>query len=333
MKKIFKIIICLFFVLLILFVYYYFFAKAKEVENITWGVNFSKEYAVFLGTDWKESYLAILDDLKAKDIKLLVQWNSVEKDKDKLDFSDTDWQISKAKDYGADVIYVLGMKTGRWPECHVPNWADGLDKEKQQQEILDFVEKTVLRYKDEKSIVAWQAENEPFYNFGICPWYDDEFVKKEVELIKSLDPLRPIIVSDTGEQSFWLKPAKIGDIIGITMYRKVWVHITDDLGFYYSFPLPAVSYFDRAQIIKALYGKKVINVELQAEPWVSSVSDNSLLQQGGSMNLDQFRDNINYAKKSGLDTFYLWGAEWWYYMKEKHNDRSIWNEARDLLKI
>lgn len=330
MNKIFKIAILIFLLLLLSASYYFFIAKAPEAKNITWGVNFSKEYTKFLGLDWKKVYLAILDDLRAKHIKLMIQWDGIEGEKDIFNFQDTDWQIERAKEYGATVIYVVGMKTGRWPECHLPDWADSLTKEQQQKEVLEYVEKTVLRYKDQKSIIAWQAENEPLYVFGICPWYDEEFLKREVALIKNLDPSRPVIVSDSGEQSFWLKAANIGDIIGITMYRKVWVHITDDFGFYYDFPLPAISYFDRAQIIKGLFGKEVINIELQAEPWVSNVSDNSLLKQESTMNVNQFRSNVNYAKKSGLDTFYFWGTEWWYYMKEKNNNSAVWNEAKKL---
>jgi hypothetical protein len=50
------------------------------------------------------------------------------------------------------------------------------------------------------------------------------------------------------------------------------------------------------------------------------------------MNLEQFRENIEFARKTGLDTFYLWGAEWWYWLKEKQNNSEIWNEVRNLLK-
>ncbi len=33
-----------------------------------------------------------------------------------------------------------------------------------------------------------------------------------------------MIISDSGEQSDWFDAAKIGDIVGITMYRNVWTH-------------------------------------------------------------------------------------------------------------
>ena len=98
----------------------------------------------------------------------------------------------------------------------------------------------VERYKDSKAIAYWQVENEPLFKFGLCPsWYyqNDDFLKKEVALVKSLDPSRKIIISDSGEQSTWFSAAKVGDIVGITMYRDVWAHVTDTFGFniYYHF--------------------------------------------------------------------------------------------------
>ncbi|MEK7124640.1 MAG: glycoside hydrolase family 2 TIM barrel-domain containing protein [Patescibacteria group bacterium] len=312
---------------------YFYFAKAPLAQKITWGVNFSQMRAESLGIDWQKAYLAILQDLGVKNIKLHTQWDWVEGRKDEYYFKDIDWQINQAEKYGAKIIYVVGMKTGRWPECHLPDWADGVSKEQQQKEILEYVQKVVLRYKNNKAITAWQAENEPLFKFGICPWYDEEFFKKEVELIKSLDPLRPVIVTDSGEQSFWFKAAQIGDIVGVTMYRKVWVHITDNLGFYWEFPLPAPAYWHKAQIIKRLFGKEVINIELQAEPWVRDVSiDIPLKEQEKTMNLEQFKKNIDYAKKSGLNKVYFWGAEWWYWLKENQNKPDIWNEAKKIFK-
>ena len=48
------------------------------------------------------------------------------------------------------------------------------------------------------------------------------------------------------------------------------------------------------------------------------------------MNLQQFKDNVEYAKETGFDTFYLWGSEWWYWMKTVNDQPEIWNEAKKL---
>ncbi len=223
MKKLIKIslLVAAIVLTLILIVFCYFFVgKAPKAKNILWGVNFSQMQAEALRIDWRKTYLALFDELGVKNIKLLTQWDWIEGKKDDYYFKDIDWQIKEAESRGVKIIYVVGMKTGRWPECHIPSWAQGLSKKEQQAEIIKYIKEVILRYKSSKTITAWQVENEPLLVFGQCPWYDKSFLKKEVELVKSLDNTRPVIVSDSGELSSWFGVAKIGDIIGTTMYRK-----------------------------------------------------------------------------------------------------------------
>ncbi|MBI3631541.1 MAG: hypothetical protein HY219_01590 [Candidatus Staskawiczbacteria bacterium] len=334
MNKMLKIIISVLLVLFIIFLWYFFIGNSPKQKNILWGVNFSQMQAENLKLDWKETYLALLDDLKVKNLKLITNWNFVEGVKDDYYFGDIDWQMKEAESRGVNLVYVVGMKTGRWPECHIPKWAVGLSKEQQQQEILKYIKEIVLRYKGSKAIVAWQVENEPLFKFGECPWYDKNFLKKEVELVKSLDPTRSVIVSDSGEQSMWFGVVGAGDIVGITMYRKVWSHINNIYGFYFDSFLPPVHYWRKAQIIKKVFGKNVICIELQAEPWAQKLFyDVPLEEQEKTMNLEQFQKNIEYAKATGLDEFYLWGGEWWYWMKKTQNKPEIWNEAKKLFII
>ena len=247
MKKIFKIGLIFSVVIILLAVagYFYFFVgkSPKQDSGITWGVDFSQMQAQALGLDWKDVYLSAINDLGVKNIKIHTQWDWIEGQKGKYFFDDTDWQLQQAKNKGVKVIYVVGMKSGRWPECHVPMWAERLNKQQQQEEILKYIKTTILRYKGNSAIINWQVENEPLFNFGVCPWYDKSFLKEEVALAKSLDSSRKIIISDSGEQSNWFEAAKIGDIVGITMYRKVWAHITDGFGFNVDWPFSPVTYW------------------------------------------------------------------------------------------
>ncbi|MEK7663987.1 MAG: glycoside hydrolase family 2 TIM barrel-domain containing protein [Patescibacteria group bacterium] len=310
---------------------YFFIGSTSSSENISWGISFSQMQAENLGLAWKKTYLAVLDDLGVKNIKLHTQWDWVEGKRDKFYFNDIDWQIERAKEHGVNIIYVVGMKTGRWPECHLPQWASLLSKQEQQEELLQYIKEVVLRYKNQNSIVYWQVENEPLFKFGECPWYDRDFLKKEVQLVKSIDPTRKVIVSDSGELSTWIRSASIGDVLGVTIYRKVWTRIADGYGFYWTSIFPPISYFKKAELFSKLYNKKVICVELQAEPWtLKPFFDVPLSEQQKTMNLEQFRKNIDFAKKTGLDEFYFWGTEWWYWLKEKHNKPEIWDEARKL---
>jgi hypothetical protein len=153
-----------------------------------------------------------------------------------------------------------------------------------------------------------------------------------VALVKSLDPSREIIISDSGEDSMWFGAAKIGDIVGTTMYREAWVHITNSLGFYFHYLFSPVYYSRKALIIKKIFGKDVMCIELQAEPWTSKPFYNvSLAEQSKTMNAEIFEKNVAFAKETGLDKFYFWGVEWWYWLKTVQNQPAIWNEAKTLL--
>ena len=119
--------------------YYLFFAKASPATDITWGVDFSQMRAESLRLDWRETYLAIFDDLGVKNIKLHTQWDFVEGTRGSFYFNDIDWQLLQANNYDAQIIYVVGMKTGRWPECHVPDWATALSQKDQQDALLEYI--------------------------------------------------------------------------------------------------------------------------------------------------------------------------------------------------
>jgi hypothetical protein len=218
----------------------------------------------------------------------------------------------------------------------------GLSKQDQEQKLLNFIEKLILRYRDYDVIWAWQVENEPFFLFGECLLVDKKFLKQEVALVKSLDNKnRPVIISESGEGSFWTNAAKIGDIVGTTMYKKVWLTIpgfiksnlkgVDDFGIHWKYYYPAVFYQRRAILIEKIFEKETICIELQTEPWGKNLLQYiSVEEQKESMDLNQFKENIEFAKNTGLSTFYLWGGEWMYWMKTKQDDSSIWDEAKKL---
>ena len=312
--------------------------KVPVSKNITWGVNFSQMQAESLGLNWKKTFSAIIDDLDVKNIKLHTQWDWVEGKQGQFYFDDIDWQLQRAKQNGVKIIYVVGMKSGRWPECHIPIWAQGLSEQQQKEAVLNYISAVVQRYKNNDSILYWQVENEPMLKFGQCPsWYDKDigFIKQEVALVKSLDASRQIIISESGELSWWTGAAKIADVVGVTMYRKAWLDTStygfpiDGWDFYATYPFSPAFYARKASAIKSKFDKKVICVELQAEPWgPEPIYDTPLSEQYKTMNHDLFLKNVEFAKETGIDTFYFWGSEWWYWLKTKQNSPEIWNEAK-----
>ncbi len=297
-----------------------------------WGVTFSEQYAKDeLGLDWKAAYLAILDDLKVSHLRLSAYWNQNEPDQNKYRFGDLDWQIAEASKREVKIILAVGRKLPRWPECHDPGWTKSLTTNEVQKSQLDFIQATVNRYKDNPNLIAWQVENEPFLQlFGECPPLDKNFFEKEIELVRNLSD-KPVMITDSGELNWWVNAAKMKpDIIGTTLYRVVY---NPTIG-YLRWPLPSSFYYLKSLTVRSLFGiKRVIVAELQAEAWHKAGTDLSKMtidEQFESFDLKQFNKNIEFTKKAGFDEAYLWGAEWWYFLKEKKSYPAIWEEAKKL---
>jgi hypothetical protein len=332
MKQGFKISILIFivlFIVLILFMKIFPGDKSDliiERDSDFFGVTFSKKYAHELGLDWRQVYLAILDDLKVKQIRVPIYWDDIEKEKDVFTYQDYDFIISEGSKRNVRFIISVGWRLPRWPECHAPGWTNAQSIGETQERVLVMIEQTVNRYKDNSAIVYWQLENEPFLNFfGICPPSDEEFFKRELALLKSLDK-RPIIVSGPGELNMWRKEAKYGDWFGTTVYRVVWNRW---LG-YIRYPIPPWFYRFKAWLVDIPEDKRII-AELQAEPWVPQGKIIHLSSQEAdySFSIDQFKDNLQYALNTKFKKAYLWGAEWWYWQYE-HGDKRFWELAKTL---
>ncbi len=305
---------------------------AGLVENagdIKWGVAFSKPFSTEMGLDWRETYLAILDDLGVKKMRLPIYWEDVESEPGKYDFSGYDWMIEEAGKRDVQLILVIGRKLPRWPECHAPFWADGLPENEKQEKILEAMKQEVERYKDAKNLYLWQVDNEPFLPFGECTTTDKGFLDREVALVREADPNHKIMVTDSGELSIWVRAAKRADIFGTTMYRVIY---KKPIG-YFKYPLPPKFFWAKANLTHLFFpGKPIVVSELQAEPWGPKlIYDLPLEEQEKSMSLGQFRENIEYAEKVGFPEVYLWGAEWWYWLKTKHDKPEFWEEAKTII--
>lgn len=280
--------------------------------QIKYGVTFSPRYARYLQLDWQKTYIQILDELKVTNLRITSYWNS--------DLAETDFMVDEAGKRGVRVILVVGARQPRWPECHLPNWAKNLSVQQRQQATLQLVQRVVERYKGHQSIWAWQVENEPFaFWFGEnCDTLHKKFLQEEINLVKELDPKRPIILTDSGEWGDWIDPLALSDILGISLYRKSY---NPAINLHITYPFPPGMYQLKAALIKGLSAareKKIIISELQAEPWVQKgVPDTDLEEQIRLFPLQDFKDIIEYTQKTGFDEAYLWGVEWWYWIAQK----------------
>lgn len=313
------------FVLLVFFVYVNF--PVDEVKKpVNLGVTFSARYAQDIETDWRQSYVAMLDDLKVRDIRIPVYWDLAEKEQAKYDFSDIDWQMDEAAKRGARVVLVIGQKVPRWPECFIPKWANSDTVRKEA--LINFEQVVVERYKNHAALSRWQVENEPFLDFGVCPKFEVDLLDRELDAVRKADNSHPVMLTDSGELSVWVHAAKRADIFGTTMYRTVY---SAKHGFI-RYPIGPNFFKFKKWISEVFAGQAdVVVIELQGEPWIDGWTVSQPLEkQLGSMNAQILRENVQFAKNTGLSEIYIWGVEWWYWLKEKQNNSSVWDEARKL---
>ncbi|MGB9598384.1 MAG: hypothetical protein ACPLZH_00860 [Minisyncoccales bacterium] len=318
----------IFFFLFILILLFFFLSVPQR--KISWGINFSQKHSNLLGLDWQKVYLSLIDDLGFKNIRILVHWDLIEQNPNEYYFKDLDWQIQEAEKRRANVILVIGEKTGRWPECHIPDYLSLRGEKIRQEKLLNFLKVLINRYKFSQALFAWQVENEPFFPFGQCPPREEEFLKKEIQLVKELDPGRKIIFSDSGEGSFWIRAALLGDIVGTTLYRKVYFK---PLNIFLSYPFPAAFYFLKKKIINIFFKKDVWLLELQAEPWCKNLlyqCDSE--EQRITMDFEKFKKIFHFAQRTGFEKIYFWGGEWWYWLKEKNKDSRIFDFVKENIK-
>lgn len=327
--RIFGLLVLVILLILVGVLIYMMIGEAPMPDKVNFGVTFSQVFAEELQLDWKIAYLAILDELKVKKLRLVAYWQKIESEKGKYSFDDLDWQIQEAEKRNAEVILAIGRKLPRWPECHIPSWARELSEPEQQERVMLMLNEVVRHYQGNKTIKIWQIENEPFLKgFGECPKLDKDFLEREISLVREKDlGGRPIMVTASGELSSWIQPALRADILGTTLYRIVWhKRVT-----YFKYPIKPVFYYKRARLVKWLTGiEKVLVAELQAEPWgPKMIYEIDLGEQLKSMNSEKFREVIEYTKRTGFNEIYLWGAEWWFWLKDLGWD-NMWQEAEKV---
>ena len=300
-------------------------------EEVQYGVSFNTLYAKELGLPWEEVYEAILKDLGVKRLRLAAHWPMVSPEKGALSFVELDRQLSVAEEYDAKVVLAIGRRLPRWPECHIPLWAQDKSWDEQKEYLREYLKVLVERYKDNHTVEYWQVENEPFltiYAKEECGSLDKDFLDEEIALVHELDPDRPVLVTDSGNLGTWIGAYRRGDSFGTSVYVHLWNEKTGPI----KTALPPEAYIAKSKIMGLVFGKKeAILIELSAEPWLNKpIAETDIELQLSRMNVDKFEHIISYARETRFEKQYLWGAEWWYWLKVRHDHPEFWDRAKTL---
>ncbi len=282
----------------------------KSALVSVYGVSFNPDHARYLGLDAMETYRTIIREWGFKHVRLPAQWNTIEAVAGVYDFSELDTLMEIAGQEGVKVMLVIGQKTPRWPECHLPKWIQPGD-DAYTSKLQAYMRAVVERYKNNPALEMWQVENEPFLKFGECPDITQQDLEEEIALVKSSDPDHKIVVTDSGELHFWQTTARVGDYFGSTLYRIVW---NKYLGYTEYSLLPANWYRFKLWLAGRSPATAFI-IELQAEPWIPDkpLTQVTVEERSKSLDLAQLKKNIAFADKVGFARTYFWGAEWWYW--------------------
>ncbi|HEY4510584.1 MAG TPA: hypothetical protein VJJ73_01995, partial [Candidatus Paceibacterota bacterium] len=189
------------------------------------------------------------------------------------------------------------------------------------------------RYKNYSNLKYWQVENEYFltlYGRGPCgKSFGEDFLKKEMALVRRIDPDHKIMLTDGGEFGAWYKAYKNADIFGSSLYLYIWSHFKFIGPTRY--PITPGFFRIKQNLINLFFGRKpIILIELSTEPYlIHPILETPVEVTNERMSPDKFKEVVSVARQGGFDTQYFWGAEWWYY--EKINGRpQIWGEAKKI---
>jgi hypothetical protein len=285
------------------------------------GASFSAKYCRELGIHPQDCLRDALTEMGVRRLRLMSYWDECEKVRGTYDFGELDWQFDMAEKHGAEVTLCLGLRQPRWPESHWPAWAKELPKEEWQAALLAFIEAVVRRYKTRPNLASYQLENEArLKKFGQDGDFDRGRLKAEFKLVKMIDPIHPVLmsVSDSwGIPVFGPRP----DAYGFSIYRYFF-----DRGEYRRSTRPPLFFTVRALLIRLLKWRRVFIHELQAEPWgPRATADMSLQEQLETMSIDRLRETVAFAGRTRLKPVDIWGLEWWFYLKAKHNHQMVWS--------
>jgi len=282
-----------------------------------YGVSFAPSQCRFFELE-PEQVLARLLAAGFRLFRISCNWNEIEKDPGKYDFSEIEWQLNMIAASGGKAIVTVGMKAQRHPEYYIPQFYEDAFGNLDAQ-LESFLTATINRLAAQEAIIAWQVENEPLDPSGpkklaISP----QLLAREVSLIRGLDSSGRLIQVNLWGNSLhsrdnWRVLLEMPGIdqLGLDIYPRVWRNNKLARFFLgnYSGPESNPNQFEQLIFEAEKFGKQVYLAELQAEPWEQG--DYRGYERTPSMDFEQILENVRVYAKSAHSYILLWGAEYW----------------------
>ena len=335
------------------------------------GINFSCDYAEYLlledptrglgpvpddrpgRVEWcADTFATLLRETGARHVRISAQWDEVEPVEGQFDFALPDALLETAQEHDARVLLTVGIKAQRHPEYYIPGWAlEDLELEHGavvtddpllRERALRMVEAVVRHVVNSPAIEAWGADNEPYVPSARANMWrlGRDFVQEEIAIIRANDPLgRPVVVNQAQHHAWdrydtqraWI--LEDADVLAISFYPFRNHRV---LGIDFVVPIPELgpihpNYAAHRKEAHA-HGLEYWITEQQAEPWASS--DMHLVspeRPSPNLSISKLYRSVDYARRTGADRVYLWGAEWWLFQRERYGDERWLEAAREII--
>ncbi len=323
------------------------YTTASESQPVL-GANFSCKRAEHFGQDCRRALEGVLDELGARQLRLSVYWSDVERSPGDYDWSSIDWQLDTLHARGARAVVSIGMKAQRFPEFWLPTWlrlaaaipADRFPEDHPliEQYLFPYLEAAARHIAAHPAVDSLQVENEPFVHFEghANGWHIREaFLARELATVRAATPATRISVSHASwsrRDATWTWILDNADVISQSVYTKRqrgpwrWLYI-------FPYRLGPVTPRLPTQAAEARRrGQELWIAELQAEPYEGPSVDvrREATHDVASFSPRWLHDNLRLARRSGATRVYLWGVEWWAFLREQRADSQLWDAGRSL---
>ena len=273
-------------------------------QPTAWGVVWSTDQARRMELDPVEDLAELIGPIPFKRVQLSSEWTAVEPSAGLYDFETLERQIAAARSRNVAVELQIGLHQARPGRCYAPPWTAELEAAEFKLRLKEYVRRVVEKVDDAVNLVGYHLEPEIFAaKAAACARQLDR--EDLAELYRHLDELtdKEIAVSRPNNWAAFrrLRPAPDAFGLKLDLYP-------DNRGFFEGLfkPTPLASYYSfSAGNLKLLHSESRIFIRsLNAEP-----------AGGGDLTTDTLESRLAYAKRTGIRTIYLSGAEWW--LKEK----------------